>query len=156
VTFLAEGVGSILGSFVGGSIADRAAKRFSQAPEGRMVYSLAITSLCMPCGLLLLGFGLQAHMHIAVLLAASFFVGFGLSSLIPGVYSFVSCVDQAHAGCATAALNTAWCSLAGLMVLLSVPGVGALGVAGCLCLLAGIHMLCVAVAAVCTLRMLRG
>lgn len=155
VTFLANGVGSIVGSFVGGSASDRAAKRFAHAPEGRVVYSLAITSLSMPGGLLLLGFGLHAHLHIAVLLAASCCVGFGLSSLLPGVYSFVSCVDQAHAGCATAALNTAWCSLAGLMVLLSVPGVGALGVGGYLSLLAGIHMLCVAVAAVCTVQRLR-
>lgn len=40
-------------------------------------------------------------------------------------------------------------------MLLSVPVVGALGVGGYLSLLAGIHMLCVAVAAVCTVQRLR-
>jgi predicted MFS family arabinose efflux permease len=48
VTFLAHGVRSRTGSFVGGFVADKAAKRFAQAPEGRMVYNLAVTALSMP------------------------------------------------------------------------------------------------------------
>lgn len=149
VTFLANGVRSLTGSFVGRYLADRAAKRFAQAPEGRMVYNLAITALSMPLGMLLLGWGVHAHMHIAVLLLASYFVGFGISSLVPGVYSYVSCVDQASAGSATAAVNAAWCMLSGLMVLVSVSGVNRLGFGGYLTLLAGVHVLLVAVAGAC-------
>jgi MFS family permease len=104
--------------------------------------------------MLLLWWGLHAHMNIAVMLVASYFVGFGISSLIPGVYSYVSCVDQVNAGSATAAVNAAWCMLSGLMVLVSGAAVDRLGVGGdfvslCACCVGGCRRGVHSLAAVC-------
>ena len=59
---------------------------------------------------------------------------------MPGVYSYMSGVDQANTGAATAAVNAGWCMLAGVLVLVSVTGVSSMGVSPYFSLLACIHV----------------
>jgi hypothetical protein len=140
VTYLANGLGAVSGRLLGGILSDKAAVRWNQAPEGRMVWNVAVASLCMPVGLFLYGYGFQVEMHIAGLLASSFVVSFGAAALMPGVYSYMSGVDQANTGAATAAVNAGWCMLAGVLVLVSVTGVSSMGVFPYFSLLACIHV----------------
>eukprot|EP00878_Enallax_costatus_P014863 GHUV01015558.1.p1 GENE.GHUV01015558.1~~GHUV01015558.1.p1 ORF type:complete len:334 (+),score=75.71 GHUV01015558.1:1087-2088(+) len=155
VSYVVCGVGLLIGSLAAGRAADKAAVMFEQAPEGRTVFSLLFSVATMPVGLLLFGWALHAQLHLAVVLVATFFLGFGTSSIQPGVYSYVSCVDQAKAGSATAAVNAAWCIIAGVVVLVSVPGVASLGAGGYFTLLAGVHLLLVGVAGAAVFHKLR-
>lgn len=155
VTYVVCGVGLFFGSLAAGRASDKAAVLFARAPEGRTVFSLVFSAATMPVGLLLFGWALHAQSHLAVVLLATFFLGFGTSSIQPGVYSYVSCVDQSKAGSATAAVNAAWCIIAAVVVLVSVPGVQSLGVGGYFTLLAGIHLLLVGTAGAVVFHKLR-
>jgi MFS family permease len=155
VTYLADGLGAVSGSLLGGILSDKAAVRWHQAPEGRMVWNVAVALVCMPPGFLLYGWGFSVNMHIAGLLASSFLVSFGAAALMPGVYSYMSCVDQANAGAATAAVNAGWCMLAGVVVLVSVTGVSSMGVGPYFTMLTGIHVVLSLFAGACIAHRLR-
>lgn len=155
VTYIVSGVGAVIGSLLGGWASDRGAVYFDEKPEGRLVADLGFAAVSMPVGLLLFGWGIYFQYNLAVPLVALFLVGFGTSTLQPGVYSYVSCVDQEKAGAASAAVNAAWCTIAAVVVLVNVPGVDSLGLGGYLTLVAGIHLLLVAIAGVCAFRKLR-
>lgn len=155
VSYLADGLGAVTGSLVGGVLSDRGAIRWGGAHEGRVVWNVLTALVFMPGGFLLYGWGFNADLHLAGLLVCSFLVSFGAAALMPGVYSFVSCVDQANAGSATAAVNAAWCMLAGVIVVVSVPGVSSLGAGGYFTLLACIHVVLSIAAGLCIARKLR-
>jgi MFS family permease len=155
VTYLADGAAAVSGSLLGGIASDKGAARWSQGHEGRLAWNVVVAVVFMPAGFLLFGWGFSVHMHIAGLLVASFLISFGAAGLMPGVYSYVSCVDQANSGSATAAVNAAWCMLAGVIVVVSVPGVSSLGVGGYFTMLACLQVVLSAFAGWCIIRKLR-
>ncbi|RKP13290.1 major facilitator superfamily domain-containing protein, partial [Piptocephalis cylindrospora] len=82
VSFLAGGIGNILGTFVGGWLADWGRSRALRKSEGSATPEMRLTAfwigaLLMPIGFIIFGWTLQAKTHFAIPLIGYFIEGFG-------------------------------------------------------------------------------
>lgn len=147
VCYLPIGVGLMVGSIIGGKMADISARWYPEVPESRMILVTA-TSLTLPAGLLLFGWGFAHHVHLAVPLLGSFFVGVGQGAYMPGVSSYFSGKYQNEAAAVLAGVFGVDFCVSGVFISISVLLVSGLGVGGVFTLLAGLCVLPTIIAAV--------
>jgi predicted MFS family arabinose efflux permease len=86
LTYLPQGIGSLIACPIAGKLSDYAALRNPGEPQSRLLYSTLVSLLISPAALLLYGWSLQYRLHLSVALIAQFFIGAGCSFYLPGLY----------------------------------------------------------------------
>lgn len=103
ITFLAVGIGMLIGAVHGGMLSDYSAAQphLKQCPEGRLYY----TQLMIP--LVILGgmgfaYSLQYGANLGWVLASQFVLGYGQSAIMSGVMAFLTAAKPSTAAAASA------------------------------------------------------
>lgn len=102
--YIPMGVGAMFASILGGRITDWSGVHYSTVPEGRMYLSLILSTITFPVGILVYGWCLEYHVHIAPILVSMFIMGFGCMVYFPSVMAYVGGINQEEAGAASAAM----------------------------------------------------
>ncbi|GAX74294.1 hypothetical protein CEUSTIGMA_g1743.t1 [Chlamydomonas eustigma] len=139
LTYLPQGIGSLIACPVSGKLSDYAALRHPGEPQARLLYSTLVSLLVSPAALLLYGWSLQYGLHISVALLAQFFIGAGCAFYLPGLYGYLSGLKQSEAGSAIAAAESTICVAAGIMILVSSVAVSSIGMGAFFTILAGFN-----------------
>jgi MFS family permease len=155
ISYLANGLGGLFSSPVGGKVSDFTAARHPGILEARLLGNTAIAAFIMPVGCLLYGWSLQEKTHLVAPLVGHFLIGAASAGWMPGFYGYVSSVKQANAGAASAAGQFVMFVTAGSLVLVSVSAVHKMGIGPYFTLLAGLQFLLAAVAACCIWKQFR-
>ena len=127
----------IVGPF-GGRWADSGARRWPASPAGRMVPGTASALLLFPVSTLVYAWTLARHVHLAVPLIASFFMGASICAFFPGVMSYVSILKQQAAAAAGGALQAMMFICGGVFIQVTPAATARLGLGGWVTLLVGI------------------
>jgi hypothetical protein len=70
------------------------------------MYNTAISGLLLPCSLLLYGWAMQYKLHLAVILAAQFFIGAAECAYTPALFGYLTALKQQGAAAAAAGLHS--------------------------------------------------
>ena len=139
-TYVPTGVASLLGSLSGGWVSDWSAKRFCQATEGRLIFSLLGSLLC-PLGLLLCGWTFHFGTHLAAPLIGTTLFCFGEAFMYTSCCAFVNVKKPAMAGSILALINSLGFMCSGVGIVFAVPLVTSLQFGPLYSLLAGLAFL---------------
>lgn len=134
--FIPLGVGMLIGSILGGIASDRAAARFTQAVEGRLVYAFPCM-LLVPLGCVGFGFTIGRGQPLWSVLVTQTLLCFGQTSLFPTVMGYVTSVKPAHAAAVSGVATFVAFLGASVWVAVSTIISAAIGVDYFYCILAG-------------------
>ncbi len=147
VAYLANGLGGFLASPLGGRAADYAGRKYgARTPEGRLLLNTAATMAIMPCALLLFGWSFHYKTSLVAPLLAHFFIGVACSNQMPAIFSYLSIAKQEEAGAASAMVQSLMFVFAAVIIEISAPVSGAIGIGPWFTILAGVAALAPAVA----------
>ncbi|GBF94820.1 MFS general substrate transporter [Raphidocelis subcapitata] len=149
------GVGCFIVGPFGGRWADAGARRWNSSPAGRMVPGLMSAVLVFPLSMVVYAWTLGLHMHLALPLTASFFMGASICTFFPGVMSYVSILKQHAAAAAGGAVQAMMFICGGVFIQITPPAMAALGLGTWLTLLTGVVLFTSAISALLTWGALR-
>lgn len=152
---MALGVGLFVSAPLGGAIADRAAKRWSSSPSGRMLIGLPIALAMFPLSVTLFGWAMHFKLHLAIPLTACLLIGLGIGMYAPCTSALISITKQQHAAAAGGAQNALMFMTGGLFVLVTPKGMATLGHGPFVTLLAALSAITMTVALVDSARRVR-
>lgn len=152
VSYLAMGIAGFLASPVGGVLSDMTARRWPGVPSARVIPAAAIAACVSTAGAVVYGWTLAYKTHLVGPLVGQAIVGVGCSATLPGIFGYISTVKQANASAAAAMVNCGMFVLSGVLILVSVYAVEAMGIGPFFTLLAGIQLLVALIAGVCIAR----
>jgi len=96
--YIPVGVAMMIGSQIGGKLADISSVRFAYAPgDGRMTYLLLFLWLNVP-GLIGFGYSLQNGAHLGFVLFCHCVLGLGQAALMPSTMSYLAIARPSSAG----------------------------------------------------------
>lgn len=101
ITFLAVGIGMLVGAVHGGMLSDYSAVKFPSAVEGRLLYTQTLIPM-MSLGSMGFAYALQYGAHLGWVLASQFILGYAQSAIMSGVMSYLTAVKPASAAAAGA------------------------------------------------------
>ncbi|KAJ9056210.1 hypothetical protein DSO57_1035504 [Entomophthora muscae] len=119
LSFLVLGIGSIIGNFLGGKLSDlmsaRANKTSSNNPEARLhgVWAFVVILIL---GILTYGWSLETNLHLAIPLAATFFIGFGYTACSIGASAYLVNLAPDYSSSITSSANFIKMTLAAIIV----------------------------------------
>lgn len=140
------------GSPLGGRASDVAGAKWSRVPQARLVFNVAAALVVMPAGLLVYGWTLDRGTHIVGPLVGHFVIGVASAAYLPGMFGYISTIKQQNASAAAAAVQASMFIIAAVLIYASVSGVSNLGFGWFFTLLAAIHAVIAAIAALCLWR----
>ena len=141
VCYLPVGVAMLLGALVGGASSDESAKRYTQHPAGRLVYSLGGAFFTVIADVAF-GFTLAYRANLGAVLVTQSLVGFGQAFYMPGNLGYCSSVRQSAAG-AAGAISIFFCfASAAVSISVSVILSRIIGIDYYYLILAGITLVC--------------
>jgi MFS family permease len=149
LTFLGNGVGSILGTLTTGKFLDydyqRIKKQYADNPNDFPLEHARLRTIWLWSGLecasvLVFGWTLNFAVHISVPIICTFFLGWAATSTIGVVTTFMVDIFPTQAASATAALNLVRCLLAAGGTAATLPIVNGIGVGWTFTLVAGIML----------------
>ncbi|KAK5171527.1 hypothetical protein LTR16_011779, partial [Cryomyces antarcticus] len=118
LTYVASGIGMLLGLGIIGTVSDRIVKAKSKnggmKPEHRLP-PLVPGGLCIPVGLFMYGWSAQYHVHWIVPMIGTLFVGLGLIAAFMCIQTYLVDAFTVHAASAMAA-NTVLRSIFGALL----------------------------------------
>ncbi|KAK5010150.1 hypothetical protein LTR16_004927 [Cryomyces antarcticus] len=118
LTYVASGIGMLLGLGILGAVSDRIVKAKSKnggmKPEHRLP-PLVSGGLCIPVGLFMYGWSAQYHVHWIVPMIGTLFVGLGLIAAFMCIQTYLVDAFTVHAASAMAA-NTVLRSIFGALL----------------------------------------
>jgi MFS family permease len=127
LAFLPCGIGNLVGSTVGGSIADKSFSKYSSVTDGRMVYPQFAGAL-ITLMFFIFGYLIQQEVALAGVLTVHFFIGLLQSVMMPSTLSFMSASRPLNAGAAMS-VNMACCFFfAAIMIASSVSIAASIGI----------------------------
>ncbi|KIZ03910.1 Bicyclomycin resistance protein [Monoraphidium neglectum] len=132
------GVGGLIAAPIGGLMADRCARRWAGALEGRMVYATIMALAVFPLGALLFGWGMHFTIPAAAALLGGFFINFSMTSHMPATMSLISIHKQRYAAAAGGGLHALQFIAAGVLVQATPTGTAAMGVGPWMSMLVGV------------------
>lgn len=134
--FIPLGVAMLVGSIVGGIASDRAAARFSQAIEGRLVYAFPCM-LLVPLGCVGFGFTIGRGQPLWSVLVTQSLLCFGQTALFPTVMGYVTSAKPRNAAAVGGVATFVAFLGASVWVAISTVISDAIGVDYFYCILAG-------------------
>lgn len=149
------GAVALVSAFVGGFLADFAARRHPAHPSGRMLPGVLAALVVLTCFLVLYGWMLQLGGPLPVVLAASGFLGTAMCIYMPGLFSYITILKQSSAASAGGVINSATHIMQGVFTQVTPFAVLSMGIAPYLTLAAGLVFLLSAAALVIIVRALR-
>lgn len=150
LTFLGNGVGSMIGTLSTGKFLDidyqRIKKQYSGNPEDFPLEHVRLRTIWLWSGLecasvLVFGWTLEYNVHISVPIICTFVLGWAATSTIGVVTTFMVDIFPKQAASATAALNLVRCLLAAGGTAAALPIVNGIGVGWTFTLFVGIMLL---------------
>jgi MFS family permease len=137
LTFISNGFGCIIGSLTTGKFLDfdyrRIKASYTGAPEDFPLENARLRTLWLWSGVqcasvIIFGWTLRYHVHIAVPIICTFFIGWAATSVISTVTTFMVDVFPNQSASATAAVNLVRCLMAAGATAGALPVVNAIGV----------------------------
>lgn len=147
VAYLPIGIAGIIGCPLGGKLSDYSAAQDPSKPVRRLWCSTCAALCVMPAALMLYGWSLHFKVHVAVPLAASFFMQMSNTAYLPAVFGYLTQVKQQAAGAASAGIYSLMFVVSGVLVLVAAAAVSKIGLGPLMTALAGLNILCGTVAA---------
>ena len=138
LTFISNGFGCVIGTLTTGKFLDfdyrRLKSNYTGAPSDFPLENIRLRTLWLWSGVqcaavIIFGWTLQYHVHIAVPIICTFFLGWAATSVISTVTTFMVDVFPEQSASATAALNLVRClmaagAMAGVLPIVNLIGVG--------------------------------
>lgn len=136
ITYIASGVGTLIGSLLGGVLSDRSAAKYPQIPEARMTSS--IIPLLIGCGAgIAFGYTLEAGIYLIVPLICQFFLGFGNSFIMTTTMGYLaSCYPQTAGGIVSVMFSLSF-MMSAILIAISVSISNAIGMGNLFVILCG-------------------
>ena len=156
LTFIANGFGAVLGSVTTGKFLDldyrRIKAKYTGPPgdfalENARLRTVWLWSGMQCAAVLIFGWTLQYHVHIAVPIICTLFIGWGATSVVITVSTFMVDVFPDQSASATAALNLVRCLMAAGATAGVLPVVNAIGVGWTFSLVFFIELACLSLLA---------
>ncbi|KAI8472338.1 MAG: major facilitator superfamily domain-containing protein [Monoraphidium minutum] len=138
LAMLPVSLGSLIASPFGGILADLSARRLPAAPSGRMLPGALCAAGMFPVLLVAYGWLLQTGGPLAGVLAVTTFIGMPLCIYMPGLFSFMTILKQAHAGAANGIIQSATHIMQGVLTQVTPLAIVSMGFGGFLTLLAAL------------------
>jgi len=118
--FLPVGFSMLIGSLIGGILADKSAMKYPNCPEGRMFIPL-YAQLLSGIGAIVFGYTLDINKEmLGLVLFCHAILGFGQSGGMPSTMSFLSILKHENAAGACAALTFLCFGLASISISISI------------------------------------
>ncbi|WIA12850.1 hypothetical protein OEZ85_006476 [Tetradesmus obliquus] len=146
--YLPIGVAGMLACPLGGKVSDICGRVNSSQPLRKVLPSNWMLLFVFPPCLLLYGWSLHFHMHIAVPLIGIFLVALATCSYLPGIFSYMTAVKQQTAGAAAAGLYALLFLASGVLMLVAASVIEAVGIGPFSTILAGLNVIVASVACV--------
>ena len=137
LTFISNGLGCIIGTLTTGIFLDfdyrRGKANYTGTPEDFPLENVRLRTLWLWSGVqcasvIVFGWTLQCHVHIAVPIICTFFLGWAATSVISTVTTFMVDVFPDQSASATAALNLVRCLMAAGATAGALPVINSMGV----------------------------
>lgn len=141
VLFLSDGIAGLIGSPLGGWVADKSAAVHPEEPESRLWYNTLGTLLVMPVGILLYAWSIEYKTHLVAIVVSLFLMGWAFAVCIPGMFGYLTTLKQSAAGAASAAVQTSMFVSAAVLILVSSVAVKAIGAGAWFSAMAGVEVI---------------
>ncbi|CAF1229321.1 unnamed protein product [Didymodactylos carnosus] len=144
--YIPSGIGLLIGSALGGSLADRAGRYYSgKIPESRLIPA-SFGAFFVPVGLLFYGCSLHFKLNLTLVIIATFIVAFGHSVYEPAGFSYLTNKKQDEAGAISAVVIFLPFIFSGLGTVVAAPIIKAVGIGLLFSILAGLSIISIIIA----------
>ena len=120
ITYLPVGVSMLIGAVCGGILSDMSGKKYSNAPDGCLVYPISLSYL-NAVGCIGFGYSLYYKVDISGILVSHCILGFGQSVFMPSIMGYLSTYKSQNAAAANSVGMFLCFSFAAIAISFGVP-----------------------------------